>query len=175
MPAAIARGYDLLLAAVRLATAAALVVLVGVVVAAVGVRYFGLFGGGLHWATEMSRFAIVWVAMLAAVLAYDQGAHLAIAFFQESLPPRPRRVVEAAIHLLGLVFLLVLAWTGLQLAQATMRQTSPALGLRMGWVYAAIPIGAGLMAVQAILFVVWPELAGRSREPEDEPAAPEPR
>ena len=67
----VARGYALLLRSVGVVTAAALVLLVVVVSAAVVVRYFGLFGGSLHWATELSRFTIIWVAMLGSVVAFD--------------------------------------------------------------------------------------------------------
>ncbi|HET6521380.1 MAG TPA: TRAP transporter small permease subunit, partial [Geminicoccaceae bacterium] len=70
MQQTIARGYAALLAGVRVATAVALVLLVAVVVASVVVRYFGLFGGSLHWTTELSRFIIVWVVMLGSVVAF---------------------------------------------------------------------------------------------------------
>jgi hypothetical protein len=48
MQQTVARVYAALLAGVRVATAAALVLLVAVVSASVVVRYFGLFGGSLH-------------------------------------------------------------------------------------------------------------------------------
>lgn len=170
MQQTIARGYAALLAGVRVATAVALVLLVAVVVASVVVRYFGLFGGSLHWTTELSRFIIVWVVMLGSVVAFDEGAHVAVAVFQDSLPPTGRRVVEALAYLLSLAFIVVLAWSGLQLALATMRQISPALGLPMGYVYLAIPVGAALIAIQSVLFVVYPGI--RQGSPEPGPDAP---
>jgi TRAP-type C4-dicarboxylate transport system permease small subunit len=170
MQQTVARVYAALLAGVRVATAAALVLLVAVVSASVVVRYFGLFGGSLHWATELSRFIIVWVVMLGAVVAFDHGAHIAVALFQESLPPAGRRVVEATAYLLSLAFIVVLAWSGLRLALATMRQISPALGLPMGYVYLAIPVGAALIAVQSVLFVVYPGTRqGAGDDPDDGP------
>ena len=165
MERTIARGYAALLAGVRVATAVALVLLVAVVAASVVVRYFGLFGGSLHWTTELSRFIIVWVVMLGSVIAFDEGAHIAVALFQESLPPAGRRVVEAVAYLLSLTFIVVLAWSGLQLALATMRQVSPALGLPMGYVYLAIPVGAALIALQSMLFAIFPGIRQGSPEP----------
>ena len=40
------------------------VALIMVVLAAVAVRYLGVFAGSLHWATEFGRFAIIWIVML---------------------------------------------------------------------------------------------------------------
>lgn len=163
-----ARVYRVILGGVRLATAVALVMLVVVVTAAVIVRYFGLFGGSLHWASELSRFTIIWVVMLGSVIAFDRGAHVAIGLFQESLPPLLRRVVQALAYTLSLVFLATLAWTGYALAFATMRQLSPALGLPIGYVYLAIPVGATLMTAQAVLFALAPELRASDGAAPDE-------
>lgn len=146
------RPYAALLAAVRALTSAALVVLVAVVVLAVFVRYFGLFAGSLHWADELARFTTVWLVMLGSVVAFDRGAHAAVDFLPDALPPGPARTVRLVAHLLGAAFLAVLAWQGLALALRTMRQVSPALGLPMGYVYLAVPVGATLMALQALAF-----------------------
>jgi TRAP-type C4-dicarboxylate transport system permease small subunit len=166
----VARVYAVLLRGVRVATAVALVVLVMVVTASVVIRYFGLLGGSLHWATELSRFTIVWVAMLGSVVAFNQGAHLAIALFQEALPPGARRAVEVLAYVLSLVFIVVLAWSGFQLALATMRQISPALGLPMGYAYLAIPVGATVIAIQSVLFAISPDV--RQHRAETGPGAP---
>lgn len=169
MQPTVAKGYAGLLRAVRVATGLALVVLVVVVTASVIVRYFGLFGGSLHWATELSRFTIVWVVMLGGALAFDQGAHVAIALFQDALPPAARRWVQGLAYLLSLVFIAVLAWTGFELSLATMAQRSPALGLPMGYVYLAVPVGAAVIALQAVLFAIYPDLRQGPAEPDTTP------
>ena len=53
--------------------------------------------------------------------------------------------------LLSAVFVAVLAWKGWELSMRTMGQVSPALGLRMGYVYMAIPVAAALMSVQSLV------------------------
>jgi TRAP-type C4-dicarboxylate transport system permease small subunit len=158
----VASVYGAFLDAVRIATNAALVILVVVVLAAVAVRYFGVFRGSLHWATEYSRFAIVWIAMLGSALALDKGAHMAIDF-TEHLPASMRANVRSAGFIIGTVFLAVLAWQGFRLSLATMLQVSPALGLPMGYAYLAIPIGASIMTLQSILFALMPDLASARR------------
>jgi TRAP-type transport system small permease protein len=155
----VAHAYAGLLAAVRLLTGAALVLLVTVVLLAVGVRYFGILAGSLHWTDELARFTTIWLVMLGSVVAFDRGAHVAVDLLPGSLPPAAGRWLRLVASLLSAVFLAVLAWQGWSLSGRTMRQVSPALGLPMGWVYLAVPAGAALMTVQALVFAV------RSRRP----------
>lgn len=156
------RAYAGLLAAVRGLTCLALVLLVAVVLLAVAVRYFGVFAGSLHWTDELARFTTIWIVMLGSVVAFDRGAHVAIDLLPDRLPPPAGRRLRALAYGLSAVFLAVLAWQGVVLSGRTMRQVSPGLGLPMGYVYLAVPVGAGLMALQALAFAV-----GRGRRPAD--------
>jgi TRAP-type C4-dicarboxylate transport system permease small subunit len=160
---AVARVYRPAMAGLRVVTNLALVSLVVVVLAAVAVRYFGVFPGSLHWATEYSRFGIVWIVMLGSAVALDHGAHVAIDL-TEHLPPTPRSIVRRIGFLLGLLFLAVLAWQGFRLSGATMRQLSPALRIPVGYAYLALPVGAAIMTVQSVLFALFPELQTRRSE-----------
>ena len=160
----VARLYAVCIDGLRRAANVALVALVAVVLIAVVVRYLGIFPGSLHWATEFSRFAIIWIVMLGSVLALHEGAHMAIDVV-DLLPRRWRRAVRAAGYLMGVAFLGVLAWQGFKLSQATMRQISPALGLPMGYAYLAIPVGATLMTLQSILLALVPDVLSARDEP----------
>jgi TRAP-type transport system small permease protein len=146
--------------ALRVVTNLVLVSLVVVVLAAVAVRYFGVFNGSLDWASEYSRFAVIWVVMLGAAIAFDQGARVAIDFI-DMMPPPTRRIVRSLGYLCGIAFVAVLAWQGFRLSFATMRQISPALGIPVGYAYLAIPVGAVIMTVQSLLFAVMPDLRER--------------
>jgi len=153
--------HDAVVEAARWAAMAALLALVVLVVAAVVVRYFGVFGGSLHWVDEASRFSMIWIAMLGSVVALDRGAHLAVSLVPDALGARGRRAVLLAAQLLSIAFTLTLALKGWEISQRTMRQVSPSLGLPMGYVYLAIPVGAALMTVQLITHA----LLGRESAP----------
>ena len=161
----IALIYRAFMAGLRLVANVALVSLVLVVLAAVAVRYLGVFNGSLDWASEYSRFGIIWVVMLGAAIAFDQGAHVAIDF-TDKMPTSIRRAVRTAGYLCGVCFVAILAWQGFRLSLATMRQISPALGIPVGYAYLAIPVGAVIMTVQSLLFAAMPEL--RERRPSAE-------
>lgn len=150
---ALGRPYAGLLALVRVLTNAALVLLVAVILLAVAVRYFGILSGSLHWTDELARFTTIWLVMLGSVVGFDRGAHMAVDVLPGTLPPAAARVIRRVAHLLSAVFLAVLAWQGGALTLRTMRQVSPALGLPMGYVYLAVPVGAAVLALQAVFFV----------------------
>jgi TRAP-type C4-dicarboxylate transport system permease small subunit len=158
--------YRAVVQVVSVVVNAALVCLVVVVLAAVVVRYTGLFTGSLHWTTEFGRFCTIWIVMLGSVVAFDRGAHVAIDL-TDLVPLRFRRALRSLSYFLCLAFLAVLTWEGLQLSLATMRQVSPALGLPMGYAYLAVPVGAALMTLQSILLALVPDLAHRGAEVED--------
>jgi len=80
--------YDFLVAAARWTAMAALVLLVVLVTSAVVVRYFGIFGGSLHWVDEAGRFTMMWLVMLGSIVALDRGAHLAVTLLPDALSPR---------------------------------------------------------------------------------------
>lgn len=158
------QAYGVILAGVQLLASALLVLLVVVVLAAVTVRYFGVFGGSLHWANELSRFSVIWAVMLGSVVAFDQGAHLAISLLPDSMSPRGKRAVNTLAQLLSALFIWVLCWQGFVITFATMGQVSPALGIPMGYVYLAVPVGAALMGLQSLLFAVFPDLKGSAKD-----------
>jgi TRAP-type C4-dicarboxylate transport system permease small subunit len=147
----VAHAYAGLLAAVRLLTGAALVLLVTVVLLAVFVRYFGLLAGSLHWTDELA-LTTIWLVMLGSVVAFDRGAHVAVDLLPGRLPPAVARWVRVVACLLSAAFLAALAWHGWALSARTMRQVSPALGLPMGYVYLAVAVGGALMALQSLVF-----------------------
>lgn len=151
----ILRAYRASIAGLSALTAAALIAIVVLVLASVAVRYLGIFPGSLHWTSELTRFGIVWIAMLGAAIALDRGAHVAIDLV-DHLPATPRRVAATLAYLLGVVFLAVLVVSGLQLTLATMRQLTPALKIPVGYAYLAIPVGGAIMLVQSLLFVFLP-------------------
>jgi TRAP-type C4-dicarboxylate transport system permease small subunit len=146
----VARGYALLIAFVRHVANIALVLLVILVASAVVVRYFGLFGGSLHWTDEAARFTMIWLAMLGSVVALDRGAHLAVTLLPDALSPTIQRVVLTISMFSSAVFVVVLAWKGWELSMRTLGQVSPALGVPMGYVYMAIPVAATLMSFQLL-------------------------
>jgi TRAP-type C4-dicarboxylate transport system permease small subunit len=106
------------------------------------------------WTEELAIFLLIWVALLGAAVATGRGAHLGIDYFVQKLPPRSRIVTEVFIFLCIVLFsLLVMIIGGIDLVQMTfaLKQKSPALGIKMGYVYLAVPISGFFMVLYGVL------------------------
>lgn len=101
----------------------------------------------LAWSEELSRYSFVWLTMIVAPICIRLKANISTGTLG-SLPPQLSRLVEVAGLLLALAFALVLLVWGTMLLDVVRLQRSPAIGLPMYWVYAAIPTGAALMIIE---------------------------
>ena len=126
-------------------TATLMVLLVGVVVLGVLDRF--ILGLGLTWTEELARFLLVWLSMVAAIVAMRRSAHFRIEILTAKLGPGYLK----GVALICILICLVIAWSGLQLALKFHTQISPALGLPMSAVYAAIPVAFLGMAISLAL------------------------
>lgn len=109
------------------------------------------------WTDELATFLLIWVGLLGASVALNRGAHLGIDYFALQLSPRNRLVTELVVFATVALFsLLVLIYGGGVLVYKTLQlgQTSPAMGLKMGYVYLALPISGFFLTLYSIEFFV---------------------
>ena len=148
-------------ASVALLVAALLVIMVLQIVARYG------FNASLIWAEEICRYLLIWASFLAAFAAYERGEIAAVTLFQDRLPRAAGLLCAALCNLLGLVFVVTLAWYGLRYAERIGSQPIPALGFlltdlfgpqavapSMFWVYLALPVGMGLLGIRLAVDLV---------------------
>ena len=149
------RAYRISILVLAWGAGSLLIAITFLVLLAAGVRYLGISPGSLHWVSELTRFAVIWLVMLGAAVAHDQGAHVAIEVSRR-IPVRVRRPMEIAGAAVGVAFLAVLLVYGIELSARTMQQTTPALKIPVGFAYLALPAGAFIMLVQSLLFAISP-------------------
>ena len=109
---------------------------------------------GIGNAVETAAFAQVWLACIGAGLALRHGAVFAVDALPAMLPLRAARLMSVLIASGSLAFLSVLIWGGILLTRQGAFQTSPTMMIPMWPVFAAVPMGMGLMAVEVIARVV---------------------
>ena len=108
------------------------------------------------WTEELATFLLIWVGLLGAAVAFREHAHLGIEYLPARMSPRIRCAVEVlALASTALFCVLVLVYGGATLVIRTVSllQTSPALGLPMGYVYLALPVGGFFMTVYSLQFL----------------------
>jgi len=105
------------------------------------------------WTEELAAFLLVWASMLGACIALRQKAHLGIDYFVEKFSRENRDIIRILVCLTIAAFsFLILILGGLQLVKATFvtNQLSPALGIKMGYVYLILPISGLLMTIYSL-------------------------
>jgi len=105
----------------------------------------------LVWAEEVSQYLMVWITFLGAGLALRQGRHVAVELLQERAPKTARRGLRWAILLSVLAFLITTVVLGCMFAWFARDMETPVLNISMAIPYAAVPIGAALLAIHLVL------------------------
>lgn len=91
------------------------------------------------WTEEASRFCFIWIVMLGAAIAVREGSHFTIDVLPQGLPDRLARILTiaglAVIALIGVLMVL----GGLRFLEIGLSRVSTTSGIRLAWVYAAVP------------------------------------
>jgi TRAP-type C4-dicarboxylate transport system permease small subunit len=109
-----------------------------------------VFDFPLAWSEEVSRYSFIWLIMVVAPICVREGANISMDMLVSRVPAALARVCELLGFALVLVLLVVLAAWGGKILGIVAAQRSPALGISMAWVYAAVPVGAGLMIIELV-------------------------
>lgn len=134
------------------------------VFANVVMRY--VFNQSIFWVEEFTQIQMIWVAYLGAGLALREGRHVAVDMLQDLLPAWARKMMRQVIAVAMALFLATLFVLGLQIAEFTWAQETPAMGLPTGLPYLGIPIGAAAMLLHLLLF--WRRFVAREFVPVEE-------
>ena len=115
-----------------------------IVFAQVIARY--ILNNSIPWSEELARYLFVWISWLGTAYAAKNKSHLRIQLLKEKL------ILELVVYAVWIVFAVFLAIRGFMILKTilTFSQKSPALGLPMQYVYAAVPVGCCLMVVRLL-------------------------
>jgi TRAP-type C4-dicarboxylate transport system permease small subunit len=108
----------------------------------------------LTWSEELVMFILLWSVMIGSAIATDRGAHIALNPLDPHLSPRWRRIRAIAADACTVSFCGILLYYGVILMIRTQMMTSPAAGIPMMYVYAAMPVGAALIIVLSIVHAI---------------------
>jgi TRAP-type C4-dicarboxylate transport system permease small subunit len=125
-----------------------LTVLVLTISAAVFFRY--VLNSPLPWPEELARYSLVWLTFIGASLATKRNVHIVVDFAGLFLPERSRLLVALTVQLIVICFLVLFVVQGVRVVERMWVAVSPALSIRVGYVYLSIPIGTGLMIVHML-------------------------
>ncbi|NJO24332.1 MAG: TRAP transporter small permease [Sphingomonadales bacterium] len=102
-------------------------------------------GRGIDGLDEVPRYLFVWLVMIGAAAAMQRGEHTVLDYFINRLNPRARALVLVLTNAAGIGLFAYMIKLSLVLVPNAQLQTSAGLELPLGYVFAAIPVGAALL------------------------------
>lgn len=109
-----------------------------------------VFHNSLTFSEELARYLFVWCVFLCIPVAQRMGGHMTVGILSERTSGLTLKVLRTSAAILTLVFMSIILKNGITLIERTSFQTSPALQIKMSYVYYALPIGAVAMILNTI-------------------------
>ena len=138
-----------------------LAIMAGAVFLQVVLRYIGW--AGIDGLDEVPRYLFVWLVMLGAAAAMHRGEHTLLGYFRDRFGQRGRALAIIATNAAGIALFVYFIKLSFILVPNAQLQTSASLGLPLGYVYAAVPVGSVLiiLPMARVLFYalrdLWPK------------------
>lgn len=105
----------------------------------------------LFWAEELARLCFLWMIYVGSILAVRYDKHMVVDILYEALPQWGKRILDKVVLVVVGVFLIVLTKEGYGLVLAEMTSVTPAMQIKVGYVYSIIPL-AGLAMLFYLVF-----------------------
>lgn len=160
--AAIERLVDLYCRLLKVAIALCLAVMVVLVFSNVVLRY--VFNSGIATSEELSRWLLVWLTFLGAIVALRQHAHLGVDTLVRALPALGKMVCFIASYLLMLYADWLLTLGSWKQAVITFDDSAPASGISVGLFFYSSGIVFGVSAAVILLLDLVRVLSGEASE-----------
>ena len=109
------------------------------------------------WTEELATMLLIWVSLLGAAIGFIRKSHLGVDYFVNKMSLKAQVIGEALVYLFIAFFAaLVMMYGGTRLVALTLRlgQVSPAMQLKMGYVYMAVPISGFFILVFSIETII---------------------
>lgn len=106
---------------------------------------------------ELAGFLLIWIGILGAAYAFRLKAHLGLDIVTAQLTGSRAKAVEIIGLAVSFIFSTsVMVYGGARLVSLTLElnQTSAALGVKMGYVYCAVPLSGLLISLYSLLFIL---------------------
>lgn len=103
------------------------------------------------WSEEVTRYAMLWMVMIGSVVVIRTGGHVTVTVLIDRVSPKTLKWLLLLRDAAMLFVLVVITLYGVRFAAMNSVQISPAMDIPLNYIYAALWIGAGLMAVMLVL------------------------
>lgn len=113
-----------------------------------------VFNSPPAWSEELARYCQVWMVLLTSSICIRKGSHLAVDYLTHNLSGRLKRWLGIFSHTLIIFYLGAVLYYGFVLVKVGQFQYSPAMEIRMTFMYLVFPIAYSMMLIEAVLVTV---------------------
>ena len=132
-----------------------LILMIGMAAGQVVLRNF--FDSGLYWSDSLVRVAVLWVALVGAMVASRDDSHIRIDLVSRLVSPAYKHWVERLTRLFTFIVLCLFTWCSGNFVYYEYVDEAIAFGDVPAWILEIImPIGGGVMAVRYLLLAIKP-------------------
>lgn len=120
----------------------------------------------ISWTEEISRYLMIYIVFLGSALLVRKTAHIAVDFLLEIVNPKTKKALNLVNLIISMVFFGILLYFGTELTIVVIGQATPNLQFSMAWAYAAVPLGALLMLMNALAVLFETIINGKNEREE---------
>ena len=132
-----------------------LILMIGMAAGQVVLRNF--FDSGLYWSDSLVRVAVLWVALVGAMVASRDDSHIRIDLVSRLVSPAYKHWVERLTRLFTFIVLCLFTWGSGNFVYYEYVDEAIAFGDVPAWMLEVImPVGGGVMAVRYLLLAIKP-------------------
>jgi TRAP-type C4-dicarboxylate transport system permease small subunit len=104
------------------------------------------------WTEETARYSFIWMTFLGSSLVAKTKKHIRVDMLESSLKGKLKTALNLFGQVVFLLFAVITTAIGVNMCIVLLSrsQYSPALKIPMQYIYAALPIGMGLMSIRII-------------------------
>ena len=99
-----------------------------------------ILNAALPWAGELTIFLFIWVIFLGAAITLSKGLHIGVDIFTSILKKSNKKLIYIFTNILIIVFCSFIFYGSIPLIIDNFTQRSPALEIRLTYIYLAIPL-----------------------------------
>ena len=108
-----------------------------------------ILNSALPWAGEITIFFFIWIIFLGAAITLHKGLHIGVDIFTNFLNKRYKKLILIFTNILIVIFCGLIIVGSIPLIIDNFTQRSPALEIRLTFIYASIPI-----SMLAMIFII---------------------
>ncbi|MDD3428032.1 MAG: TRAP transporter small permease [Caldisericia bacterium] len=124
------------------------ILLVSIVFVEIIARY--LLHLSLIWSTDFVTFIFIWLVFLSASLAVKEHSHFVIELSADLLPETVLKILDVIVSIVMYIVVFIFIFIGYKFMLLCGSGISPALGIRLVWLYQIVPLSSILMLIYMI-------------------------